>query len=253
MIALLASFALAFDPVVEELSEGRVDWTSLRLLAASEGVPSSGVLVNLETLEGDARQRLGPRMLAMARKVRVTSSLTAGDLLDARDAVADRIDDNLALWEVYEVRYYTSGGVAMEAALPLQSWLRPALVKLAQGKDRTAPPTAPTTGLIVDARGLALAPALAPRLLDAAGAELYGISSVTALAASQRAPAVFVTDPADLAAARRAGAQPLFVRAVSVSDEADLVLAEGDAARLREAAAEAPFLLQGNVVVVVGP
>lgn len=252
MIALLCGLAFAFDPVVEELSEGKIDWTSLRLLASAEGVPSSGVMVNLETLEGDARQRLGPRMLAMAREVRVTSTMTAGDLLDARDAVADRLDDNLALWEVFEVRYFMSGGVEMEGALPLQSWLRPALVSLADGKDRSAPATAPTTGLVVDARGLRVSPALAPRLLDAAGGVLYSVASVTELAASQRAPAIYVTDPADVAAARRAGAQPLFVRATDVVGGCDLVLDPADVARLTQAAGEAPFLLQGNVVLVVG-
>lgn len=250
-LLLLCGLSHAVEPVIEDLSEGRVDWTTLRLLASAEGVPSSGVLVNLETLEGDARQRLGPRMLALARNVRVTSTLTAGDILDARDAVADRLDDNLALWEVYEARYYLSGGVTLEGALPLHPWLRPALVSLAKGKDRTAPPTDPTTGLVVDARGLDVAPALAPRLLDGAGNELYGVSAVTVMAASQRAPVVYVRDPADGAAAKRAGAQPLFVRAVAVQEGCDLVLDAADVTRLAAASGNAPFLLQGNVVVVV--
>lgn len=251
MIALLASLAFAFDPVMEELSAGRIDWTSLRLLASAEGVPSGGVLVNLETLEGDARQRLGPRMLAMARKVRVSADLTAADLLDARDAVADRIDDNLVLWEVFEVRYYMSGGVEMEGALSLQPWLRPALVSLAKGKDRSTPATAPTSGLVIDARGLELSPALSPRIEGPTGETLYSVAAMTVLAASQRTPVVYVTDPADVAAARRAGVQPMFVRARSVSAGTDLVLDAADAARVAEAAAAAPFLLQGHVVVVV--
>jgi hypothetical protein len=256
VIALLAALVVsapvfAFDPVVEQLPDGRVDWTSLRLLASAEGVPSSGVMVNLESLEGDARQRLGPRMLAMARKVRVSAELTAADLLDAKDAVADRIDDNLMLWEVFEVRYFTSGGVEMEGALPLQSWLRPALVSLAKGKDRTGPATAPTSGLIVDARGLDVSPALSPRLRSGAGTELYSLAMMTVLAASQRTPVVYVTDPADAAAGKRAGTQPLFVRAIGVSADTDLVLSDADTAALTQAAADAPFLLQGNVVVVV--
>ncbi|MES2638121.1 MAG: hypothetical protein V4850_01515 [Myxococcota bacterium] len=251
LIALLPGMAWAFDPVMEELSDGRIDWTSLRLLAAAEGVPSSGVLVNLETLEGDARQRLGPRMLAMARKVRISADQTAADLLDAKDAVADRIDDNLMLWEVYEVRYYMSGGVEMEGALPLQSWLRPALVSLAKGKDRTTPATAPTSGLVIDARGLEVSPAMSPRLQGPSGDTLYSVATMTVLAASQRTPVVYVTDPADIAAGKRAGVQPLFVRAASVSASTDLVLDATDAARVAQAAADAPFLLQGNVVVVV--
>jgi hypothetical protein len=253
MIGALFSLALAFEPVIEELPEGRIDWTALRLLASADGVPSSGVIVNLETLEGDARQRLGPRMLAMARRVRVTGTVTAGDLLDAKDAVADRIDDNLAIWEVYEARYYVSGGVSLEGALPLQAWLRPALVSFATGKDRSSPATGAATGLVVDARGLDVKAALGPRILDERGGELYSIGTVTVLAASQRAPAIYVRDPADAAAARRAGAQPVFVRASAVSGVTDLVLPPADAERLRAAAADAPFLLAGNVVIVVDP
>jgi hypothetical protein len=253
LVLAFVSRALAFEPVVEELSNGRIDWTSLRLLASAEGVPSSGVIVNLETLEGDARQRLGPRMLAMARQVRITSDTTAATLLDAGDAVADRLDDNLALWEVYEVRYYTSGGVQMDGALPLQAWLRPALVSLADGKDRSSPATGTITGLVVDARGLTVKPALAPRIEGPGGQVLYSVQGMTELAASQRAPVVYVSDPADVAAARRAGAQPLFVRAVSVDAGTDLVLGATDSARVSDAAALAPFLLQGSVVVVVGP
>lgn len=252
-LLLLLRSAWALDPVLEPLSDGNVDWTGLRLLAASEGVPSSGVMINLETLEGDARSRLGPRMLKLAREVRITSDRTAGDLLDARDPVADRIDDNLSLWEVYEVRYYASGGVQMEGALPLQSWLRPALVSLAKGVERTAPPTSPISGLVVDARGIEVDYALGPSLYDPQGAALYGIASLTALSASQRSPVVYVHDPADVAAARRAGAQPLFVRATAVRDGCDLVIDAADAGKLVAAAADAPFLLQGNVVIVVDP
>ncbi len=243
----------AFEPVTEDLSGGRIDWTTLRLLASADGVPSGGVIVNLETLEGDARQRLGPRMLTLARQVRVTSELTTADLLNARDAVADRLDDNLVLWEVYEVRYFTSGGVSMDGALPLQAWLRPALVSLAEGKERTSPAEGPVTGLVIDARGLKLSPALAPRVKDGAGEVLYSVQTMTELAASQRAPVVYVTDPADPAAAKRAGGQPLFVRAGKVVDETDLALDPTDAARVRDAAALAPFLLLGHVVVVVDP
>jgi hypothetical protein len=96
-------------------------------------------------------------------------------------------------------------------------------------------------------------PALAPRIEGPGGQVLYSVQGMTELAASQRAPVVYVSDPADVAAARRAGAQPLFVRAVSVDAGTDLVLGATDSARVSDAAALAPFLLQGSVVVVVGP
>lgn len=254
ILFVLVAGALAFEPVVEELDGGKVDWTAMKLLASAEGERTTGAMTDVEALEGSARSKLGPLMLDLAKQVRVTSTQDAGDLLDAGDAVADRLDSNLAIWEVYEVRYYTSGGVAMDGALPIQPWLRPALTARATGKDRPGGAAAAAiTGLLVDARGLAVKPAVAPRLLDPNGEALYAAETLTVHAASQRGPVVWVSDPADPVAVRRAGESPLIVRAAAVRDGCDLVLAAEDAAKVRDAAAGASFLLNGQVAVVVGP
>jgi hypothetical protein len=250
---LLVSAAWAFDPVVEELSDGaRIDWTALQLEAGATGTPG-GANASLETMEGDARTRLGPRMLALARQVRVTSDRTGGDVLDAGDPVADRLDDNLALWEVTETRYFTSGRVEIDGALPLQAWLRPALASWAKGREEGTTPATTPTGLVVDARGLAVKPAIAPKVEGPGGEVLYAAETLTALAATQRGPVVYVRDPADPAAAKRAGEQPLFVRATATDKGVDLVLSAEDAAAVRKAAETAPFLLGARVVVVVSP
>lgn len=251
MIALVAS-AVAFEPVLEDLGGGVVDWTGLRLVVSAAGTSAAGVLASPEGMEGDARTRLGPRVLELARKVRVASDLTAGRALDAKDLVADRLDQNLSMWEVFEARYKSSGGVELDAALPIHRWLRPLLADLAEGRERPGAAVSPT-GLLVDARGLKVTPAVAPRLQDASGTRLYEASTLTEFAASQRAPAVYVHDPADPAAARRLGPEPLMVRAESVMAGTDLVLEPADAERLRQAVATADFLAAGNVVIVVGP
>jgi hypothetical protein len=247
----VCAVAWAFEPVVEELDGGRVDWTSLRLVASASGAPASGAVATPEVMEGDARSKLGPRMLELAREVRVDSARMAADVLDLEDPVADRVAGNLSLWEVFEVRYFTSGKVEMDGALPLHAWLRPALASWAEGEERATTGDAVVTGLVVDARGLAVRPAVAPRIEDPTGGVLYSVATLTELAASQRGPAVYVRDPADVAAARRAGEAPLIVKAASVKAGTDLVLDAAGAAQVRDAAALAPFLLHGQVVVVV--
>lgn len=255
MIAALLAMgaALAIEPVLEPVGEGTINWTTLELLASARGRPQPGAMFNLETLEDDARGRLGPVMLSLARKVRIDRASTVGDVLARKDDLAWRVDDNLSLWEVYEVRYYTSGAVEIDGSLPLQGLVRPVLLDGAEGKERGGVVTGTTTGLVVDARGLDLRPAMAPRILGAGDAELYGVSTLTEAAASARGPAIYVHDPADVAAVRRAGGQPLFVRAEAVVDGTDVRLSPAEAAALREAAGVAPFLLRGNVVFVVGP
>ncbi len=248
---LLLSHAFAFDPVLESLEDGEVDWTNLRLIVHAAG-GNLGTATNLETAEGDARQQLEPRVQRLARAVRIDRTRLAGALLDAEDAVADRLDSNLSLWEVYEARYHGGGNVELDAALSLQAWLRPALVTFAHTPEHP-PQVGGASGLILDARGLDLKCALGPELFDAAGAHLFGVGDMTAYAASQHGPVLYVADPGDPVAAKRAGATPLFMRVDHVQDGTDLVLSAGDASELRTAALTSDLLVHGNVVVVVGP
>lgn len=249
MIAIFT--ALAFDPVVERLSGGEVNWTALEVTGAAEGAVGSGP--DVSTVEGEARRRLGPLMLDLAREVRFSSTRSTGDVMDAEDATADKVNANLSQWEVYESRYFASGRVELDASIGLQSLLRPAMVAAARGKELEGPPVGATSGLVLDARGLELKPALAPRLRAVDGRSLYGIETMTGHAASLRTPVVYVTDPADPVAVRRAGEQPLFVRVLAVADGSDLVVDVTVAESILAAAADAPFLRHGQVVVVVGP
>lgn len=251
--SLLCGQAFGLDPVIEPLEGGWVNWTTMEIVASATGHPQSGAMLNYETLEADARAQLGPRMLTLVREVRVDADQTVADLLERHDALADRLAGNFSLWDVFETRYYTSGKVEIDGSLALQEVFRPVLVAGAKGRDRGSPPTGPITGLVVDARGLEVKPAMAPRLLAADGAVLYGVASLTEAAASTRGPAAYVGDPADAIAVRRAGSQPLFVHATAVVQESDLVLTDADAAQVRARAAESPFLVQGSVVLVVRP
>jgi hypothetical protein len=136
--------------------------------------------------------------------------------------------------------------------LSLQRWLRPGLVTMALTHER--PPVAGgVSGVVIDARGLDVACALAPEMVDEAGAHLYGIADMTPHAASQRPPVVYVRDPADPVAARRAGLTPAFVRPSRVQAGTDLVFGAEAAAALRALADSSDVFRNGTVVVVVAP
>lgn len=252
MNMLLVGWTLAMAaPALEEpLGEGRVDWTQLKLLASARGDRPPGVTVTPERMEGDARTQLGPTMLKLAREVRVTSSATAGDLLDRGDLVAASIDGNLALWEATEVRYFSSGQVELDAALPMHAWLRPALASMARGRERVVPTTATVTGVVVDARAVKVSPCIAPRLLSPDGEELYSIAAVAAPTIGKWSPVAWVSDAADPLTAKRAGEAPLFVVAERVEDGCDLVLGASDVIALKQAVEGAPVLVNANVAIV---
>lgn len=225
-----------------------VDWTTLtmRITASAVGYglgPRSAV-------EMQARQEIGPVLLASVPKLPVTAAATFGDLT-ADDAVGAALKLRTSRWEVAEARYYTSGRVELVGELSLHELLKP--WTLAQAKPTPLPPPIGTpddapTGLVVDARGVGATPGFAPRLVGEDGAVIWD-GALWEDAAVEHAPAVWVPDPAHPAAAR-AGDRPLVLRATGARG-CDLVVGAADAARFRDELAEARSLGHGTFVVVV--
>jgi len=119
------------------------------------------------------------------------------------------------------------------------------------------PATTPeATGLIVDARGLGLRPAMAPRVVvEGRDEELYGRANIDKSAAI-RFGVVGYTDEVEKAKAltERVGDKPMVVKAVAVSGAhgADTVLSAEDAAMVVAADMKASFLKECRVVFIVG-
>jgi hypothetical protein len=140
-------------------------------------------------------------------------------------------------------RYFSDGGVEIDVEVPMDAVGDAVLPRAASPAAATGP-----TSLVVDATGLKVAPALAPRLLDEAGREIYGPS---ALGDSARRAGGVAAYAHSLEAARRdlalrLGDRPLVVKALRAQGT-DLVLAAAAAAAF---AARPPFLAEGRVVII---
>lgn len=113
---------------------------------------------------------------------------------------------------------------------------------------------APHTGLIVDASGLDLRRAMAPRILDEGGRVLYPdpehLPDIDYL--QERGLASYVTD---VRAARRSGSQPLVVRAVAVGGPGrdDLIVSQETAEQILAANRRGHFLERWAVSILISP
>jgi hypothetical protein len=111
------------------------------------------------------------------------------------------------------------------------------------------------TGLIIDARGLKVQPAMAPRILKADGTVLYGTGKVDFDQLIEKGMASYYRDMGAARADSRAGSNPLVIRAIGVYRRAvatiDVVISDADAAKLLAEDARTQFLKQMRVVFVV--
>jgi hypothetical protein len=109
------------------------------------------------------------------------------------------------------------------------------------------------TGLIVDARKLKLNPALAPRILDENGKEVYGTSFVSREYALERGITGYTKNLDSAKKNDRVADNPLIVKGINSYGQAktDVIISNSDASRLKNASEHLEFLKKCRVLVVV--
>ena len=107
------------------------------------------------------------------------------------------------------------------------------------------------TGLVINARGLGVTPSMAPRVVDESGKEVYGAEVVSEKGLQQGGIASYAKS--DDQAKDRTGAKPMVMKALRLADKSktDVVIANGDADKLRDPNTNLSFLADGKVVILV--
>ena len=128
---------------------------------------------------------------------------------------------------------------------------------VAGGAPAPAAPAAPrpgtVTGLIVDARGLGLRPAMSPKIVDQNGGVVYGAGNFTREFAVKFGVAGYSKNLEQAQQDPRVVGNPLVVKGVGVqgANKADLVLATGDVSRVKGADSSGKFLSNCKVMILI--
>ncbi|MEE9167319.1 MAG: hypothetical protein V3U24_07670 [Candidatus Neomarinimicrobiota bacterium] len=109
------------------------------------------------------------------------------------------------------------------------------------------------TGLIVDARGLGVRPAMSPKILDESGQPVYGPGSFTRDYAVKFGVAGYSKTLEKAQQDPRVVGNPLVVKGIGVegTNKADLVVANGDAFRIKNANQAVQFLSNCKVMILL--
>ncbi len=259
-LALAAAAAWTALPVAARAESG-VDWQRKVVRCTGSGA------ANLRDAGGNpAVARIGAEKAAKLdalrncmealKGVQLESGKTVGGALASDQTLTGQVQGLVKGFKVVGApRYFSDGGVEMDVEVPLDGAMSDALLPKPEKKEEPkAEPKkkseAPVgTSLVVDARGQKLVPALAPRILDEVGKEVYGPET---LGEKGRRAGGTVAYANDLVAAKaamkdRLGDRPYVVKAVRAQGS-DLVISTADAAALSNG--DAAFLADARVVVL---
>lgn len=246
-LVLVLALAAAI-PATALAEPGAVDWQKRVARCTGSGA------ANLKDAAGNpAVARIGAEKAArldalrncleVMKGVTVSGSQTLGAAAGADNAVKGSVEGAVRGFRAVATRYFSDGGVEIDVEVPLDAVGEAVLPRAAVVPAATGP-----TSLVIDASGFKVVPALAPRLLDEGGKELYGPSALGEAARKAGGVAAYARslEAARRDLASRLGDRPLVLRAVRAQGT-DLVLSTADAASF---ASRPLFLVEGRVVII---
>jgi hypothetical protein len=263
--ALYGSLALAADgpqaggAVVQKVAHGEINWGENSITVTGSGAPdakAANVAVARLGAERAAKMDAFRNLLEGLKGANVTARATAGDAMQTNGAIKAKVEGVLKNFKVLSTKYYSDGSVDVVVQMELKGDLADALLpdpaKPAVVPDKGQPKN---TGLVVNAKGLLAVPAMAPRIVDEAGQEVYSVATVTETAARENGIAGYVkdVDTAQAHARVKGEGQPLVLRAIRLAapGKSDLVISNADAEKLRDPQSNLSYLAQGKVIIVI--
>lgn len=282
-VSLLFFPALAFGDELLELIEfqekGSINWT--RGTIQVTGVGDSPEKYNnkpyvspiaLRAAQVDAVRNL----FRLVQELKIDSTTTVGDFIVSSDVIMAKVEGMVDKARIVKREYLSDGTVKVviemsfyggfaQLVLPSEithvesiKLLAPAIPAAAPSspnlsKDTLLPSAEIFTGLVVDARGLPINPAMVSKILDENGQEAYGPAFVSREFVVQQGIAEYSRNLSAARISPRVANYPLTVKGLRARGTVptDIVISNSDAAKLRSASEHLGFLKRCRVIIVV--
>ncbi|MEK7393876.1 MAG: hypothetical protein AAB214_15050 [Fibrobacterota bacterium] len=269
-IALTTTLLISAAIRAQDCTEG-VDWTKRSVCAKGIGAvnPKHPQAAARPGAIRAAQQTALRNALELVKGVPVTSNTTVANSMTADDNVRTKVEGFVKGFQFSQPHYMDDLTVEVNVQIPLDGvgdivlpatiQAQPSVKTWSWGEDGkgSAPANLRSsvyTGLVIDARGLSVLPALAPRVLEADGKELYGSANVSREWAVKYGMAGYAKSVDGARGMKdRIGDNPAVVKAVRADGAAktDAVLSAEDVLAVKSAAQNLKFLSEARVVFVV--
>ena len=265
------------DQCTRKFREGCVDWENGVFYAVGLGVPNlkfkSVAQRNYSALVA-AEQVAMRNLLRLIETTQLDSETTVQDGMLASDIIRTSIRGKIRKVQIVGApRYMSDGSVNVIMKMQMREVVKvlaedpgikafsaPQEIKDPQaiGSTSTAIGSTSTasgvfTGLLIDARGTEISPALSPKVLNEDGDVIYGFADVDRQFSLEQGMMGYLKDPQAARSNERIKDRPFEIKALHSSgkNNADLVISNADGVRLRQMNREQSFLREARVMVVL--
>lgn len=240
--------------VSQTVGHGQINWSEKTITATGSGAPSlkaPNVAVARLGAERAAKMDAFRNIIEAVKGVQVSGGESAGAKMSASSELTAKVEGIVRNFKVLDTKYYSDGGVDLVVQVPLDGVLTAALLPEAGSKAAQATGSpGEVTGVIINAKGLGLKPALAPKVLDAGGKAVYGAGIAAKDAVGRHGVAAYSSSLESAMKDKRVADKPLIVKATKAATPSgsDVVISNEDATKLAKLS---PVLAAAKVIIVV--
>lgn len=246
-----------------------VDWNNGLAIAVGSGAPATWAKTaaqkNISATRA-ARLDAARNLLELIKGVNLNTATDLQGAMVASDTVQTSIQGRLfGIRPVERPRYFSDGSVQVKLEARLREIIPEELYLDTQGPPRElgGPLGSPAgsaldtsqayTGLIIDARGTGIQPAMSPKVYDPQEREVYGSAYVSREFSVSQGMVGYVKSIEAAAATDRVQGNPAVIKAEQAvgANKADLVISQADADALRAIAQQQTFLREARVMIVL--
>ena len=257
---LIAANAQVYQQVP---NAGTINWQDQIIRATGIGAPNPKMPLAAQRAGAlEAAKRVALRnLLETVKGMSITSETTVENAMIASDVITTRVTGIIRNFKVVDTRYMSTGDVEVDVEVPISGVLADALLPPqgmpmapGQGYGQITPQqNFVFTGLIIDAKGVSVRPAMAPKILDEQGKEVYGSGFVSREYAVNIGVVGYEKDLNRARKNERVTDNPLVVKALksSGSNKNDIVISNSDAQNVLAAAKNLNFMEQCKVMIIL--
>ena len=272
-----------WQDLVEQIGTGgNINWTKGVIQAKGIGVPPEQHYgkpqarpMALRAAKLDALRNL----LEVTKGVRINSTTTVKDYVVESDIIMSKVEGMIKGAQAVKQEYLADGTIEVtmqmsfhggfaQLVLPQEikqvELIKPetSFVSIEPSKPFLAVPSKITeeptsgiiyTGLVVNASGLNARPAMAPKIIDENGQEVYGSAFVSREFAVQQGMSGYAKDMTAAQDNPRVTNNPLIVKGLKTEGpgNSDIVISNADASKLKSASEHLSFMKKCRVMIVV--
>lgn len=267
LVLLMLVCALNAQVYQQVPNAGNINWQDQIIRATGIGAPNPKMPLAAQRAGAlEAAKRIALRnLLETVKGMSITSETTVRNAMMENDVITTQVSGIVRNFRVVDTRYMSSGDVEVDVEVPMSGVLTDALLptwgqpmQVGQGfpmdpSGYSLPQNVVFTGLIIDARGIGARPAMAPKILDENGNEVYGTGYVSREYAVQIGVVGYEKDINRAKTNERVTDNPLVVKATkaSGSGQSDIVISNNDAQNVVGAAKNLNFMENCKVMVIL--